>query len=190
MKDIFGILGAAFLFCSCIPYIVGLYKKTARPHAFTWILWALINAVVFAAQLSEGAGAGAWAAGVTALVNTGISIHALMYSKIKITRFDWAVFLSALCAIPLWALTKDPMWSVILVCIIDTVAFAPTIRKSWNDPYSDVVMTFVLGFIGFCFAIAAIENYILTNWLYPAVVLMTNVMFVSVLLYRRRVLKV
>jgi len=189
MKDIFGIIGSLLLLCSAIPYVYALWKKTARPHAFTWILWALINAIVCAAQVSEGAGAGAWTAGVTALVNASIATHALMYSKIKFTRFDWAVFLSALAAIPLWVVTRDPLWSVILVCVIDTVAFAPTIRKSWNAPYSDSAMTFVIGFIGFCFAIAAIENYVLTNWLYPAVVLVTNVMFVSVLLYRRRVFK-
>jgi hypothetical protein len=59
------------------------------------------------------------------------------------------------------------------------------LRKSWNKPYQEVLMTFVFSGIGFCFALAAIQNYALVNWLYPAVVLVTNIIFISTLLYRR-----
>lgn len=189
MKDLFGILGALFLLCSSIPYIIALWKKRARPHAFSWILWALINGIVCAAQVSEGAGAGAWAAGVTAVVNSGIAIHALLHSKIPFTRSDWAVFVSALAAIPLWIATHDPLWSVVWLCIIDTVGFIPTIRKSWNLPHSEVAMTFVLGLFGFTCSIIAMTNYNLTNLLYPCLVLATNTLFIGMLLYRRRVVK-
>ncbi len=187
MKDLFGILGVVFLVGSSVPYLAAVYKKTAQPHAFSWILWGLIQAIVFAAQVVKGAGAGGWATGVTALVNFVIAGYALRHSKIQFTRSDWAVFLAALAAIPLWAITKDPLWSVILVSFIDAVAFWPTIRKSWNKPHSEVLLTFVLGGVGFALAIAAIENYILTNWLYPATVMATNTAFIAVLLYRRRV---
>lgn len=185
MKDLFGILSVAFLLGSSVPYIVALWKKRAKPHAFSWILWSLINAVVCAAQVSDGAGAGAWAAGTTALVNGGIALHALKYGERHFTRSDWGVFLSALAAVPLWVATKDPLWSVILVCIIDTFGFFPTMRKSWHKPYEEVLMTFVLGEIGFFFALLAIENYSLTNWLYPGVVLATNSVFILSLSYRR-----
>lgn len=188
MKDLFGIAGVVFLVVSLVPYLMAVSKKTARPHAFSWILWGSIQAIVFAAQVAEGAGAGGWTTGVTALINFVIAYCALRHSKIEFTRSDWAVFISALAAIPLWVVTKDPLWSVILVSVIDTVAFWPTLRKSWNNPHSEVVLTFVLGFFGFSFAIAALENYSLTNWLYPATVLTTNTAFIGVLLYRRHVL--
>jgi hypothetical protein len=189
MKDIFGILGVLFLMGGLVPYVVAILRRTARPHAFSWCLWALINAIVFAAQWTEQAGAGAWTAGITAVINGGIAVYAWLYSGIKITRFDWAIFILALSAIPLWIATHDPLWSVILVSIIDSVAFLPTLRKSWHHPASEVLMTFVLGGIGFACAIAAMENYKITNWLYPGVVLMTNTIFIAVLLYRRHVLK-
>lgn len=186
MKEIFGILGVAFLVGSSIPYIYALYKKRARPHAFSWTLWALINAIVFAAQLSDGAGAGAWTAGVTTIVNGGIALHAFIYSKIGFTRGDWLVFLSALLAIPLWIVTKDPLWSVILVSFIDTIAFIPTLRKSWNNPHSEVLMAFVLGMAGFACAILALDNYSVTNWLYPGTVMVTNSVFILALVLRRK----
>jgi len=190
MKETFGILGALFLLCSSIPYIIALWKRTAKPHAFSWLLWSLINAIVFAAQLSDGAGPGAWTAGVTAFVNCGIAFWAWRYSGLDFTRSDWAVFLSALAAIPLWVATNDPLWSVVWVCIIDTLGFWPTIRKSWHLPHSEVLMTFVFGLFGFSCSLAALHNYSLTNMLYPGVVLATNTLFIAMLLQRRRALAV
>ncbi len=189
MKEIYGSLGVAFLAASSVPYIIACWKNAAKPHAFSWILWSLINAIVCAAQMVSGAGAGSWSAGTTAFVNGCIAIYALRRGEKNITRGDWIMFLSGLAAVPLWVLTKDPLWSVILVSVIDTFGFFPTMRKSWLKPYEEVLMTFVLGEIGFFFAILAMENYSLTNWLYPGVVLVTNSIFIVALLYRRWVWK-
>jgi hypothetical protein len=185
MKEVYGILGVVFLAASSVPYVIACWKKRAKPHAFSWILWSLINAIVCAAQVTSGAGAGAWSAGTTAFVNGCIAVYALRHGEKNITRSDWIMFLAGLAALPLWVLTKDPMWSVILVSVIDTFGFFPTVRKSWAKPYEEVLMTFVLGEIGFFFAILAIESYSLTNWLYPGVVLVTNSIFILTLLYRR-----
>jgi hypothetical protein len=185
MKDIYGILGVAFLLGSAVPYIIACWKGRAKPHAFSWILWSLINAIVFAAQVTEHAGAGAWTTAATTVINAGISAYALKYGEKEFTRGDWICFLSALAALPLWVLTKNPLWSVILVSIIDTFGFFPTLRKSWNKPYQEVAMTFVFSGFGFSFALASLDNYALVNWLYPAVVLATNIIFILTLLYRR-----
>ena len=185
MKDFYGMLGVIFLLGSSVPYVIACWKKRAKPHAFSWILWALINAIVCAAQVADHAGAGAWSAGVTGFVNVCIAVYALKYGENNFTRGDWVVFLSALAALPLWIATKNPLWSVILVSIIDAFGFFPTVRKSWHRPYEEVLMTFLLGEIGFFFAFMAIENYSVTNWLYPGTVLLTNSVFIVTLLYRR-----
>lgn len=185
MKDFYGILGVFFLLGSSVPYIYACWKKTAKPHAFSWILWSLITGVVCGAQVADHAGAGGWSAGVTSIVCGGIGLYALKYGERNFTRGDWIVFLSALAAIPLWIATKNPLWSVILVSAIDTVAFFPTMRKSWHRPYEEVLMTFVMGEVGFFFSILALENYTLTTCLYPGTVLVTNSIFTLTLLYRR-----
>ena len=189
MKDVFGILGVAFLLGSVIPYIIAIWNKSAKPHAFSWLLWSLINATVCAAQVASDAGAGSWTAGITALLNAGIAGYALKYGERNFTRGDWIVFLSALMALPLWVVTKDPLWSVILVSCIDVAGFYPTLRKSWNKPHQEVLMTFALGGVGFAFSVAALDNLSLTNWLYPGVVLTVDTVFIFTLLYRRRLEK-
>jgi hypothetical protein len=186
MKEIFGLLGAALLVTSALPYAHAFWRGAVRPHGFSWILWGLINAIVFAAQAQSGAGAGAWTAGVTALVNLLIGAMALRYGERNITRSDWAVFLSVLAALPLWAATQNPLWSVVLVSVIDTLAFWPTLRKSWHRPHEEAVLPFIMGGVGFACALAALENYSVTNYLYLLVVFVTNALFVTVLLLRRK----
>jgi len=47
---------------------------------------------------------------------------------------DWYFFLAALAAIPLWLLTRTPLYSVVVVTVIDALAYVPTFRKSWHRP--------------------------------------------------------
>ena len=190
MKEILGITGTVFLMAGYAPYLFALWNRQARPHAFSWLLWGFINAIVFAVQVSQQAGPGAWTVGVAALFNLGIGLYAIKGGERNITKSDWAVFLTVLMAIPLWALTKDPVWAVILVSVIDTLAFFPTLRKSWHRPHEEVAATFAFGIVGFLFALAALESYTFTNVCYPVKVLITNSLFISSLLYRRKVLAV
>ena len=104
------------------------------------------------------------------------------------TKSDWAILVTVLAAIPLWAVTKDAFWSVILVSVIDTLAFIPTIRKSWHRPHEEVASTFVFGFIGFAFALLALENPSFINICNPVKVLCTNAIFIACLMYRRHVM--
>jgi uncharacterized membrane protein len=188
MKELIGIIGTCFLMAGFAPYIYALWKKTARPHAFSWLLWALIGAIVCAVQVSENAGPGAWTAGIAALFNLGIGLYAIKHGEKNVTKSDWAILVTVLAAIPLWAVTKDAVWSVVLVSVIDTLAFIPTIRKSWHRPHEEVAATFVFGFIGFAFGLMALENHSFTNICYPAKVLFTNSIFIACLMYRRHVL--
>lgn len=185
MKDVIGILGTCFLMAGFAPYLLALWRKEARPHAFTWLLWGLINAIVCAVQFTGNGGAGVWTAGVAAAFNFGIGFYAVRHGEKNITRADWGILLTVLAAIPLWALTKNPVASVVLVSVIDTLALVPTLRKSWHRPHEEVATTFAFGMVGFACSIYALDAYTFANICYPAKVLMTNALLISLLLYRR-----
>jgi hypothetical protein len=184
----YGMIATGFMLAGYVPYLQALWRREAKPHTFSWLLWGTVNAIICAVQVAGNGGAGAWAAGVVAVFNIGIGLYAIRGGERNITRGDWAIFLSVLAALPLWALTKDPVWSVVLVSIIDTLAFVPTLRKSWRRPHEEVASTFALGIAGFAFALMALDNYSFANICYPAKVIVTNALFVGSLLYRRRAL--
>ena len=87
MPQFLGIAAVVVGLVSYIPYLWGLYRGKVRPHAFTWLLWGLLTAIAFAAQLSDGAGPGSWITGVTAVVSLGIAGGALYQSRLaNVTR--------------------------------------------------------------------------------------------------------
>lgn len=186
IEHIFGLLGTALSFSGYVPYFIALRKKTAKPHAFSWLLWAFLNAVVFAAQITEDGGAGAWAIGVCAGVNLLLGLYALKYGEKNMTRGDWIIFIVSLASIPLWMMTKDPLYSVLLVSAINMAGFVPTIRKSWAKPHEEVALTFLLTGTGFLCSIAALENLVFVNYFYPLVIGVADVGFVLMLWCRRR----
>lgn len=185
MVAIFGLLSVAAMLAARLTYFSSIWQGKTRPHAFSWFIWGVISSIGFAAQFAEGAGAGSWARGfgaVTCFLLVGIS---LFHGEKNITRADWITLIVALSAIPLWVITKTPIWSVVLVCLIDTAGYLPTIRKSWTKPQSESALSYSLGSLGALLTLLAIENYTMATWLYPAVLVASNGAMALFLLRRR-----
>lgn len=172
-----------------LPYLRDIFRGKTRPHIFTWGVWGVLTSIVLAAQITEGAGAGAWVTGLFAACTFVIFALSLKYGEKTITRGDWAMLAAALLAIPLWLLTDDPLWSVVLVCLIDTLAFMPTFGKSWRKPHEETLQTYALGATSFFLSLFALETLSLSTILYPATLVSINVAFVAMVLWQRRALR-
>ncbi len=185
-KEILGLISIIFAVIGFGKYIRDILKNETHPHAFSWVVWGLLGAVAFFAQRSEAAGAGSWATGAGAMACLVIAALSVFYGERTITKSDWLFFLSALVTIPLWAITGDPLWSVILAATIDTVGFFPTFRKAYEKPKEETAFLFVTDTFKFGCSIFAMERYSMTNLFYPVVIIAFNVIFVSMLVWRRR----
>jgi len=171
-------------------YVRGILQGKVKPHAFTWSVWGILTVIAFIAQIVEGGGAGAWVTGFTALFSFGFAFVGLRASsRIFITRSDWAFFIAALLTIPIWYFTGSPLWSVILITIIDSIAFAPTIRKAFFHPETENSSTYALSGTKFIIGLFALESFTWTTALYPASLVVANFAFVAMLMWRRRTKK-
>lgn len=174
LKVFFGALSIAFTLASRVGYFTGVLRGRARPHLFTWIIWTTISCIGFAAQVAEGAGPGSWARGfgsATSFMLVGIAFY--KGSK-EIKPADWLALGAALCAIPLWAVTKTPFWSVLIVCSIDSLGYIPTVRKSWSRPWAEPAFCYLLSCLAAFFSLLAIKQYTPSTWLYPLMLTLTN----------------
>lgn len=185
-KETLGYISVVATLVSLAPYYYFIFTNTIKPHAFSWFIWGLLTAIGFAAQHAEGAGPGAWSTGVVSVGCFVIALLALKKGEKRITKSDWACFLAALFAIPLWYFTSDPLWSVILVSIIDVLGYFPTARKSFHKPHEELIFTHFTGTVKYVFALMAIEHWSLTTWLYPAAISTANLFLVAMLVIRRR----
>lgn len=171
------------------PYLRGILAGRLRPHVFSWVIWSLATLVVFAAQVHEGGGPGAWSIGVSGFLTALTALLAwLKRADLSITRFDWICFVLALAALPLWYLNRDPLWSVVVLTVVDLLGFGPTVRKAWLQPEHEGVSFFAVLSLRYLIAIAALTAYSVTTLLFPVAVIAGSLALVAMVLWRRRVL--
>ena len=186
-KELFGTLAIALTFALFLPYIRSIQRGDLKPHVFSWVIWGLGTVIVFFAQLAGGGGLGAWVIGVSGLISSYIAL--LSYRKrgdTAITQTDWAFLCAALCALPFWFWTNDPLWAVVILTIVDLIGFGPTIRKAYDHPHEESVGFFAFSALRNLLVIAALQHYSLTTVLFPAAVGLACLGLASLLVYRKR----
>lgn len=187
INEVLSAVAIALTLAMFYPYLRGIIAGTTRPHVFSWVIWGTATLVVFIAQVHAGGGVGAWPIGVSGTLSSLVAV--LSYIKradIAITRTDWLFFATAMTALPLWYLTSDPTWAVVVLTVVDLLGFGPTVRKSYHAPHSES-----LGFYGMfglrnTFALLALESYSVATVLFPAAVSAACVLLMLLIFIRRR----
>ena len=100
--ELWGVFSITLAVIAYVPYIRSIFEGKTRPHVFTWVIWMLLTIIAFSIQMTQGAGAGAWATGVTGVLCVVIFLASLRHGETHITRSDWLTFIAALLAIPIW----------------------------------------------------------------------------------------
>jgi len=190
MNHILGLASSLVMLVGIYPYLRGIFKGAVHPHLFSWLIWGIVTAIGFTAQISDNAGPGAWITITNCLFCLTVAALSLKYGEKHITRSDWAAFVGALLAIPIWIATDDAFWAVILVTAIDGIAFWPTIRKSWDKPHEENVIPYICSVIAFGLALAAMHEITFITSFYPAVLVLLNAVFVVMVFIRKRSISV
>jgi hypothetical protein len=115
----------------------------------------------------------------------GVIILGLKNGKRDITKSDTVVAVLALIAMGFWLIADQPVLSIILVVIADLLAFIPTVRKSWNKPYSETLSLYITNTLRFSLALFAVTEYTILSSLWLVVWAIVNAMF-SMMIYIRR----
>jgi hypothetical protein len=187
IKIVFGVLATLVALVNYLPYLIGVVKQTLHPHAFSWIIFTVITATVSAAQFSEGAGAGAWATGATAMTTFLIAGFALRNGGYRITRFDTVSLVGALVAIPVWIVSDNPLLAVLILTGIEALGFLPTYRKAWQHLHDESQLAFFLTILKYILALGAMQVYSFTTVLFPAALVVFSMLLIAETAWRRRV---
>lgn len=185
-KAALGAIAVIVAFVSYVPYIKNIFSGKTKPHAFSWLVWGILNGIAFAGQMHDKGGAGAWSVGLTAVVMFFIFSVSLKRGEKDIRPFDWFCLMSALLSLIPWFLTNDPLISVILITAIDALGFLPTVRKSFKRPHQETLVTFLLSILKYSLVVIALQKYTLVTVLFPLSLVIMNALFVGMLVIRRR----
>jgi len=134
-------------------------------------------------------GVGAFPMGFVALLC--FSIAFLSYQKIGldyIGKSDWIFLTLALFTIPLWYVTSNALYAIILLSLIDLLGFVPTFKKAFSYPFDEQLSFFILMVIkDLFFVIPALEEHSLTTMLFPLTLSITTTLFVIMVYWRRKI---
>lgn len=169
-----------------IPYFRNLLAGKTKPHTFSWLIWGILSTITFTAQIVSGAGPGAWIIGVAATLSLVVFVIAIFKGEKEITRLDRVSLISAVFGIALWIITTNPLWSVVIVSVVDAVGYVPTFRKTYKQPYGETLTMYFLSTVSFVISLFALQVVSPTTALYPTSLIATNVVFISMVLMRRR----
>ncbi len=173
-------------FVGYAPYIRDTLKGKTTPHIYSWFVWFFVTGIVFALQISAGAGVGAWVSFAVAAICLFIFLLGLRNGNKNITVSDTVCLVLALIALFLWLVVKQPVLSIILLVSGDLLGFIPTVRKAWVKPYSETLFLFESNVLSNGLGILALQRYSIVTWLYPASWTLANLLFCLALIMRRR----
>jgi len=187
-KEFFSTVAIALTFIAFLPYIRSIRRGKTKPHVFSWIIWGSTTFVIFLAQLADQAGVGAWPIGISGIITLYVAfLAATKKSDITITKTDSMFLIVAIMSLPLWYLTTDPLWAVLILTMVDAAGFGPTFRKAYTHPHEEPLLFYLIFVVRNLLVLAALEHYSLTTVLFPIVIAVVCALFIVMVAYRRRV---
>ncbi|WP_396333474.1 hypothetical protein [Burkholderia anthina] len=186
--SVLGVIGSSVSLLAAIPYALAIYRRTVRPHLFTWLVWSVVTAIAAAGQFVAGAGPSAWCTAAIAVTCFLTFVASIFRGERGRTRIDWFFLCAALSAIPLWMLTDDPTVSICLVTLIELAGLGPTVRKTLRDPWSESLAYFALCVLKYALALLALSRWNVAVAFYPSVNIIASIGICALMIVRRQAL--
>jgi hypothetical protein len=185
LKAAAAIVAAALAIVGNVPYIRDIFSGKVKPHPYTWFVWTLVSGIIFFGQLAKGAGVGVLPTAASEIFTLFIFLFSLRYGFRDISHLDTAFLGLAIAGIAIWLLTADPTLSVVIAVAIDTIAFVPTLRKTWARPRTENPMLFGSNVARHILALCSLEAYNVATMLHSVVMVILNSAMTAIILGRR-----
>jgi hypothetical protein len=178
VKESLAIIASILAFIGNISYLKGVIKEKIKPHPYTWFIWSIVSMTTFFGGLTKGAGIGALPTGIAegfTIIIFLFSLKYLFYGEAGHIRMIDHYFL-AICLLGLipWILTKDPTVSVVIVVLIDIVAFIPTLRKTWSHPHTEKPLLYEMNVGRHILTLFSLQNYNIATTFHSFAMIVTN----------------
>lgn len=187
IKIIFSIIACIVETVSFFPYFKNIFSKKTKPHIYSWLIWTLTQGTAATGIWYGGGGWGGLGLSLATLLVFCIFLLSFKFGTKNITKSDTIVLATAVTAIIVWWQLKNPVLAVLMVSAIDMLGYIPSFRKSYFEPWSETLTTWIGFIIADIFAIAALKNYNLLTLSYLVALLIANPILILICLVRRPV---
>lgn len=186
MQAAFGILAGILQLVATAPYLRDVLRGTTTPQRATWTIWTTLSLVVLASQWASGA---SWSLVLTlgqVVSCSGIFLLALRRGVGGVSPLELSLLGIAALGVVGWRLAGDPTVATCSVVAADLVAVALMLPKTFRNPRSETLETYVIGLVSTVFAVAAVGSGDASLLIYPLYLLVADGAVAGMIFLRRR----
>ena len=190
MKFMFAMVAVLLtIFGSFIPYFIDIFKKKTKPHAYTWLIWTITQSIATAGLIYGRGGWGSLELIIGTFFVFVIFLISLKYGTRNITKSDTIVLVVVLLAIVVWLQMHNPLLAVFMISAIDFLGYVPSFRKSFQEPWTETIMSWIIFSIGNIFVILSLNAYNLLTLTYVITITIANLILIAICLIRRKTIR-
>jgi len=138
-------LGAALGAVGSLLYVWDTWRGTTQPNRVTWLLWAFAPLLAFSVEFHSGVGLRSlttFVIGFMPLLVFIASFHSPA-AVWKIRRLDYVCGAMSLAGTAAWLATRNGVVAIVAAIAADFLAGIPTMVKSWSNPKSESVTSYI-----------------------------------------------
>jgi hypothetical protein len=183
-----GVLAGLVGVFDTIPYLRDVLRGSTRPHRGTWLIWSALAVVVCLSQWADGASWSLIMLMTQAVLTTTVFAVAIVHGQGGTTIAELVLMTVAAVGVTGWLLSGEPLVATVCVVAADLIAAAMMVPKTYRDPGSETLATFVYASIGGALAAAAVgvaDDAAVALLLYPIYYCLANGA-IALLIHRRR----
>ncbi len=184
-NETIGIISVIIAFIGFFPYFMSCIKKETKPHMFSWLLWGITGFAVYFGQQEHDAGAGAWVVLAESVLCTAVGLYAMFYGERHFTKSDYISLAFAALGIGIFAFSSHAELALCALAAVDIIAFYPTVRKSWSNPYEEQMSVYALSTASLLLSCTAMDNYDFATLFNLVLVIVIQVGLIAMVMHRR-----
>lgn len=153
-----GYLSGIAVLLSFAPYLRDIFLDKTKPERASWFIWAVLGFISFFSQFAKGAAWSLIMTGAQAVGDLSIFLLAIKYGLGGLNKRDIAGLMGAAAGLILWGLTGEAAIALFIVIFIDAIGAILTVVKTYENPSTETVSSWVLTFLGGFFACVAVGS--------------------------------
>jgi hypothetical protein len=163
-------------------------RGATRPHRGTWLIWGVLAIVVCLSQRADGASWSLVMAATQAVLTALIFLLAIRLGDGGLSTAELVMIAIALAGVAGWIIAQEPLSATVCVVVADLIGAALMVPKTYHNPHSETLATFVLASLSGALAAAAVGTLDPSLLLFPAYFCLINAAIALLIHHRRRAL--
>jgi hypothetical protein len=170
-------------------YINLVKNGLVYPNFVTWLIWTINGFLVFLSALSAGVNFIDTFIYLMSGISPGIVLISLIWlkqKKISFSILDLVCLTIAFIGIIAWKTTDNPIYGLFFGIFADGVGAIPTVIKSWKDPASEYLWSYVVWFFNGILGLLILKEYSISSIAFPIyLILIYGIISWPIALYKK-----